>query len=447
MKSAAAPSLSACLYLAGALAPAFAAGFYIEGQDARAIGAALAGAQARRGDAGFAVYNPAGLAAIGKLDFTATASALIIDSVYRDASGVLLGAVPTPGESAGEGVLADAAVPSMAFGLRLSNRLAAGVLVNSPFGLKSTFGTNSVIRYHADLTELKTLAVTPVAAFEISPALSIGGGLRIQYADLSLTSAVDAAGIALASGLGAYAPGSDDVRVAFDADDFALGFLAGVQANPFPGLTLGASYSSKIEHHLTGAARFDIAGSAAGAALAAAAGIFQTGPASEDLDTPAVIQFGAVLSVANDLDLMGSATLARWSSFDRVAIKFENPAQPDEILTQNWSDAWAYSFGAEYRAGPATALRAGLMVDDSPVNDAYASPRISDADRLWLTGGLSHALNDRWSIDAGGAVIFFDDRTFNLPGTQPENLFRGSLRATQSATAYIATARLRYQIK
>ncbi|MEQ8749115.1 MAG: outer membrane protein transport protein [Amphiplicatus sp.] len=442
MKSSLTGSLSLTLLLSGALTPAAASGFRIEGQDARAFGTALAGSPARPGDAGFAVYNPATLAGIGQFDFTGTSTGLIVDSSYKDASGVLLGAYPTPGESSGEGPLADAYFPSVGLGVRINERLVVGMSLNAPFGLKSEYGPDSVLRYHAQTSELKTIAATPMAAYSVTPSLAVAVGVRIQYADLSITAASDAAGIALASSLGVYAPGTDDVYIDFNADHVAIGFVAGVQVHPLPGLTLGASYISKIEHDFDGDAVFDLAGSTAGAALAGL-GLFRSGPASASLSTPSLIEFGAVYSVSARLDLLASASLSRWSSFEAIAISFENPLQPDDVLTQNWNDSWAFSVGAEYRATAKTTLRAGVMHDNSPVNDAFASPRIADADRVWVAAGFSRDLSERWSADVGAAMLFFDDRKYDLPGSLPETLFRGSAEATGAATAFILSARLR----
>ncbi len=113
------------------------------------------------------------------------------------------------------------------------------------------------------------------------------------------------------------------------------------------------------------------------------------------------------------------------------------------MLTQNWNDSWAFSVGAEYRATAKTTLRAGVMHDNSPVNDAFASPRIADADRVWLAAGFSRDLSERWSADVGAAMLFFDDREYSLSGSLPETLFRGSAEATGAATAFILSARLR----
>lgn len=431
-----------CLCLIAATPQAHAAGFRIEGQDARAIGAALAGAAAQPGDAGMAFYNPATLAGVARFDGSGTISGLFIDSDYAGAQGTLLGAFPVSGPAAGDGVLPDAFVPSAAFGARIGEHLVVGMTLNAPFGLSADYDAGSALRYHAQKSELKTIAVTPMAAFNVTPGFSIGAGVRLQYAELGFTAVTDAAGIADAFGLGVYTPGTEDIFSEFAGDDIAVGFVAGAQAKLAPGLTLGASFSSKIEHNFDGETVFDLAGSGAGGALAAL-GYFETGPASTRLATPAVIEAGAVFSVNDRLDLLAGASLARWRVFDRIVVEFENPSQPADSVTQNWKDAWSVSLGAEYRADEKTALRAGAMLDNSPLDPVVASPQIVDADRLWFAAGVTRSLSERWSADIGGAVVLFDEARYDLPNTRPETVFRGGVEATVNARAYILSARLR----
>lgn len=431
------------LCLSGAAgSPAFAAGFRIEGQDARAIGSALAGSPARYGDAGFAVYNPATLAGIAHFDFAATSSAVIIDSAYEDASNTLFNGAPTPGDTAGEGAIADAFVPALAVAARVSDRIVIGVSVNATFGLKSDYDASSALRYHAQESELKTIAATTIAAVSLTPTLSVGAGLRIQYAELSVSGAIDAAGIALASGLGAFEPGSADAFFDYSGEDAAFGFTAGAHWRPSPSLSLGASYTSRIAHDFSGAATFDLASSSAAAALAGV-GVLQSGPAGAGLNTPALVEVGAVWSVSERINVLASAALARWSSFERISITFDNPLQPDETLTQDWRDALAVSVGGEYALDRKTTVRAGVMFDGSPVRDALASLRIPDADRWWIAAGVSRDLSERWSADAGVAAVFFSERRYDISGALPETLFRGALDASADAKAFVLSARLR----
>ncbi len=428
-----------------AATPAAAGGFALEQHNARALGAAFAGAQARRADPGYAAYNPVAILGVAGPDLSLNATGIWSISSYENGSGALLGAVPIAGAPAGENQGGDAIVPGLAFATPLGERAAFALVVHSPFGLKTTFAADSALRYQAQESQAASVAISPTLAFRLTDAVSIGASLRVQYFDLSVTAAIDAAGVAAASMIPGFIPGTDDVAAAFDGDDVAIGYTAGFQAELSPRLTIGGSYASGISHSIEGEAAFDFSSSAAGQTLNLAAGLFAPTDFTSDLDTPAIAGLGLEFAVTERVTLLASTTYSRWSTFEDVALVFANPAQPPEILAQNWRDNWSFSVGGEYQATGATMLRAGFMYDDTPVNDAFASPRIPDADRYWVAAGLSQEVGERLSADIGVAVAFFADRPIDLPGTSPEALFRGSLAADLEMTAFAASLRLRYK--
>ncbi|MBB5517469.1 OmpP1/FadL family transporter [Amphiplicatus metriothermophilus] len=423
---------------------AFASGFAVEHHNARALGAAFAGAQARRADAGFAAYNPAAIAGLARAEISSSATALWGPTEYADAEGVLLGTTPIAGRASDDGVLPPAFIPSFAYAAPLADRIAVGLTVISPFGLRSEFADDAIVRYHALDSRLLTIAVSPTLAVDVAPGLTIGASLRLQYADISLETAVDAAGLAALLTGAPLTPGTDDVLADLDGDDLAVGFTAGAQIEVTPRLRVGFSYASKIEHDLRGDAAFGIEDSAAGAALNAATGVFAPTKFSGALSLPATYALGAAYEASPALTLLASATYTRWSVLDRLEFAFDNPAQPPEAVTQDWSDTWAFSFGADYALGEKTGLRAGFMFDETPVNDAFAGPRIPDTDRYWLTVGLTRRLNERLSADLAAGYVFSADREVALTGAAPEDLLRGSLSTSIAVTTYVAGGRLRY---
>lgn len=423
---------------------ALASGFAVEHHNARALGAAYAGAQARRADAGFAAYNPAAIAGLSRAELSSSATVLWGPTGYEDAEGVLLGTTPIAGRTAGDGVLPPAFIPSFAYAAPVTDRIVVGLTVTSPFGLRSQFADDAIVRYHALDSRLLTMAVSPTLAVDVAPGLTIGASLRLQYADISLKTSVDAAGLAALLAGAPLTPGSDDVLADFDGDDFAVGFAAGMQAEVTPRLRIGFSYTSKIEHDLRGDAAFGVAESAAAAALNATTGIFAPTKFSAALPLPATYALGAAYEASPSLTLLASASYTRWSVLDRLDFVFDNPAQPPESVTQDWSDTWALSFGADYALGEKTELRAGFTFDETPVNDAFAGPRIPDTDRYWVTVGLTRQLGARLSADLAAGYVFSADRVVDLSGTAPEDLLRGSLSTTLSVTTYVAGGRLRY---
>ena len=428
-------------------AGAQAAGYALEQQNAAAIGSAYAGVQAESSDVGNVYYNPAALSGIDGLQISANASAIIINSSYSNAAGTLLGLIPTPGLNADNGALKDTVLPSVFLGFRINDAVSIGLGLNAPFGLNSIYSTGSVARYHAIETDLKAISINAAAAVNLSPRLSLGGAVRIQRLDFNVGNAIDSAGVLTANSIAGFVPGSDDAIVALEANDFAIGYQFGAIARPTDRLRLGVNYTSRIEHDFRGDAEFDIASSPASQLLNGSFGLFQDTMFSGALTTPASVSAGGAYDLTDRFTLKASAVYTLWHSFENIVVTFDNPAQPAEVLTQDWKDSWAFSIGGDFALNEGTTLRAGFMYDASPVNDAFASPRIPDADRYWINAGLSQSVSDRMSVDFGAGYVFVDQRLISQSPALPENLFRGSLSTSYETNAFVLSLRLLYNRK
>lgn len=428
-----------------AAGPAFAGGFSLEHQNAQALGVAFAGAESASGDAGFAAHNPSSLARVERPELSFNATQIWPSASYSGAAATLLGATPVTGANAGASVIKKALVPNLSAAAPLTDRITIGLVAHATYGFTTSFAEDSVVRYQARESELRAIEVTPVIAIEAAPGLRVGAGLRLQHLDLSLTSTIDAGGIAAASLVPGFSPGSSDLSASFGGSDLAVGFSVGLQADLSQTLHVGAAYASRIDHSFEGDAEFDLASSAAASVLNAAAGLFGADRFSTGLSTPASFAFGARYEATDRISFLASTKLTRWSSFDVVALEFNDAATPDETLTQNWKDSWSFSLGVEYAASPSTTVRAGVMYDESPVNGAYASPRIPDGDRRWIAAGMTQKLSKRLAADLGVAYASFSDRTIANDGTAPEDVFRGALAAKFETEVYAVSLRLRYR--
>ncbi len=432
---------SACSYFAlsgrlvaagGALAvsvlgamPAHAAGFDIRSQNAQSMGAAMAGAQAAYATPGNAFYNPAAINGVVGFETSSTISGSVGFSDYDQATATLLGVVPVQGDASGDGVIKGAIFPIGASAFQINDRITIGATVNVPFGLSSNYAEQSVLRYHGTESKTKTIALTTILGIQLNDDWSVAGGLRVQYFDFAASAAIDAAGIATALMVPGFTPGTDDAFIALNTNAIDFGYVFGVQGAIGDRLRVGASYTSKIDHEFDGDATFDLRSSTAAQALTGF-GLLLDGGFTADLTTPATTQAGVAFDATPALTLLGSITYTEWSSFEEIAAFFDNPAQPPDIVTQDFNDVWSYSVGAEYAVSPTFTLRAGLMIEDSPVNDAFASPRIPDGDRVWLAAGFSRDMSDRAALHVGVNYVMNEERDIDQSGAAPENLFRGS---------------------
>ena len=409
-------------------APAHAAGFDIRAQNAESMGAAMAGAQAAHATPGNAFYNPAAINGVGGFETSSTISGSVGFSDYEAASATLLGFVPVQGEATGDGVLKGAVFPVGAAAFPINDRITIGATVNVPFGLSSNYSEQSILRYHGTESKSKTVALTTILGGQINEDWSVAGGLRVQYFDFSASGAIDAAGIATALTIPGFTPGADDAFVALNTDDFGFGYVFGFEGAVTDRLRVGASYTSKIEHDFDGDATFDLRSSTAAQALTGL-GLLQDTGFTSTLTTPATTQAGIAFDATPALTLLSSVTYTEWTSFEEIAAFFDNPAQPPDIVTQDFKDVWSYAAGSEYQVTPAFTLRAGFMIEDSPVNDAFASPRIPDGDRLWLAAGFSSQVSERADLHFGVNYVLNETREIDQSGAAPENLLRGSAAA------------------
>lgn len=426
-------------------AGAQAAGFSIEHQNAGALGAAFAGAEAKDSDAGYAAYNPAAIGGIGRSEINLNATGIWPLGTYADASGSLLGVAPVAGLPSGDSVIDFAVIPNFSVAAPISDRLTIGLIANATFGFSTNYDANSVVRYQARESDLAVLEITPVAAFELTDAITIGGGLRFQHVDLTVTSTIDGGGIAAASMVPGFAPGGGDFDAAFEGTNWAVGYTVGLNADLSERLSVGLVWRSKIEHDIVGAAAFDIAASPAAQTLNGLAGLFAADEFASTIALPASAGLGARFKANERVTLLASVKLTRWSSFETVELAFNDGVTPPETLTQDWRDSWGFSAGGEYEATDKSTWRAGFYYDQSPVNDAFASPRIPDGDRYWFAAGVSHQFSSALSADLGLAYAIFEDRTIDISGALPEDLFRGALSVDFETQAFALSGRLRWR--
>ena len=240
-------------------------------------------------------------------------------------------------------------LPAFYAGVPLPGGVSLGLGVNVPFGLETKYPGDWVGRYHAVKSELKTVNINPAVAWRPVPWLAAGAGFQAQYADGTLSNAVDFGTIGAANGIPGSVPGGQDGFARLNGDDWAYGWNVGAMVEPRAGTRLGVAYRSKIEHTLSG--DVDFSGDDAGIAdtIRGATGAFTDSDASLGLTTPASLSFGLHQDVTDRLAVMGEAQWTDWSVFDELTIKFDNPAQPDSVTEEKWKDTWFLSLGTTYR--------------------------------------------------------------------------------------------------
>jgi len=412
-----------------------ASGLALREWSAAAQGSAYAGATAGADDITFMAFNPAGLtrhkgsqAALGAA-YIAPHSEFSIDG----ATTVLTGTIG--GGDGGEDGLPNTIAPSAYLSHQFSPRLFGGVSLTVPFGVLTEYDRDWVGRYHAIDSEIKTLDLNPVLAYKVTPNLSIGGGLRIMYAEGRMTNAVDFGTIDVASLAGAFGgtPTMDDGYADVKGDDIGFGFNFGMLYQVTPSTRVGAAYRSMVATDLEGDVRFN--NGAVGDAISGTFGNFVNTGIVTEVNFPESVSFGIHHDVNPQWSVMAEAAWTRWSRLQEIRVKFDNPLQPDEVINGEWEDSWFLALGATYRHSDKLTARFGVAFDQTPVPHDRRTPRVPDQDRTWLSVGMQYALGNGSSLDFGYTHLFLPDTSIDLTVADPANTVRGNLSGSFSVDA------------
>ena len=425
---------------------AHAAGYALKEQSATAQGNAFAGATAGADDVSYMFFNPAALGWVDKIAVTATATLISPKSELKNASGSTAFGTPISGATSEDDIGEDAVVPAFYAAAPLPAGFKVGVGVNVPFGLETSYSRDWVGRYHAVKSELQTVNINPALAWRPVEWLSAGVGFQAQYADGTLTNAIDFGTIGAANGVPGASPGNQDGFARLRGDDWAYGWNAGAIVQPLAGTRIGVAYRSEIDHTLNGDVNFTGDDDGIANIIRGVSGAFTDTDANLGLTTPASLSFGVHQDLTERVAVMAEAQWTDWSVFDQLTIKFDNPSQPDSVTEEEWEDTWFFALGTTFKATDEITLRAGVAYDQSPVKDEYRTPRIPDGDRRWLSLGAGWQPAGWLDLDASFTYIDVEDTNVRLSAADTGNAARGNLDADYDSYIILLglSARMRF---
>ncbi len=412
---------------AGVVQQAQSAGYQLRQQGSEGLGTALAGVSAGANGLSDMYWNPAVAGTVERPSAAASLTYLRPVSKAQEGGAATVLGTPVSGRGAQDDVTPSQVIPAAYFATPVNDRLSVGLAVNPSFGLETDYGADWIGRYHALNSEVLAVSFNPTLAYRAGDRLTFAGGFIAQYFDAKLSNAVDFGTIGAVSGVPGAVAGGQDGRAAMEADDWGFGFNAGLLAEPFDGTRLGLSYRSEIRHSLRGEARFTLDEAGVGAALSGATGAFRDTSVRSGIRTPGFAALGLSQDLTPELTLLAEVQWIGWSAFDDLVVRFDNPAQPAEVTTQNWDDSWFAALGLAYRPDARWTVRTGVAFDQSPVPDDTRTPRIPDADRTWISGGLGYAVAEWLRLDVSYTRIFMSGERIALTADQPGNTFRGDL--------------------
>jgi long-chain fatty acid transport protein len=398
----------------------FASSFALIEQSVSGMGTAYAIGSAGIDDASTIWFNPASMTRLNGSNLT---GGLQIVNSRTDFEGSAEYNPDNPGNGgpgpisiAGEPISGDsksdlgltAAIPQGSISHQLNDKTWLGLTINTPFGLKTEYDDEWVGRYHAIKSELLTFNFNPTLAFKLNENVSIGLGISALYADGELTQATDVgqldffrAGATMTPPNLPWFPGAVgtdafDSTTKLTADDWGWGYNFGFMLTPSDNTRLGLHYRSKIELELEGDAK------------TSGTYLDQKGKASLDISLPDSLSISGYHAFSSKWAIMADYTWTQWSRIQSLDIKLEEGNQ--SVADWKYEDSGRFSIGTEYTHNNKFKYRVGLALDQTPVpDDSERSPRVPDADRTWLSLGMTYSYSRTLSFDFGYAHLFVDD--------------------------------------
>jgi long-chain fatty acid transport protein len=142
-------------------------------------------------------------------------------------------------------------------------------------------------------------------------------------------------------------------------------------------------------------------------------------------------------------DVMADLTWTDWSTFNNLtAIRSSGAVVSNTV--ENWNNTVRVSAGATYHYSDAFKLRGGIAYDESPVPDAFRTPRIPDNDRTWLALGASYKITPATDLDVGYTHIFVKSTSINKTTDSTVAVLRDAVIGSYDSEVNILSVQVTY---
>lgn len=314
---------------------------------------ALAGAgwAARAQDASTLFKNPAGMSRLEGNQFQGGLQALYFQSGGFDGTNT-----PFGGNGGGNPI---GAVPGASgfYVHSLGKDVKVGLGMVGNFGLGLHYDQGFLGRYYVKEATLVGITFAPVASYQVTEKVSIGGGPNVMLGYLKYTSNIN----------NLAPPGIGDGQVGVKDTTAGVGGQFGILFEPQKGSRVGVTYYSPIKLNFSDTPDFSNLGTI-GTALQ------NNGLLNRNIDLGVTVPQRVIVSGYHEftdrLALMANFGWDNWSKFGEVEVTV-NTANPTSLTTvSNYKDTYHVAIGGQYRLNPEWLLNSGFAYDSSMVSAA-----------------------------------------------------------------------------
>ena len=306
--------------------------------------------------------------------------------------------------------------------------------------------------------------MNPAVSWKATDSVAIGAGVNWQRIEATFTSKANySAGLLAAAAAAGIAPGSPQFNaiaaatpglesgVEVTGSDNAWGWNLGILVDIDKANRIGAQYRSAMKYTVSGNVKFtNPAVPPPFAALAEglnAARLYDSGVTSQ-IKLPEIVNVSYFGNINSRWDVMADLQYTGWGSIKELTF-VRTDGSPLQSTTENFKDAWRFAVGANYRYSEEWLFRGGVAYDQTPVQDAYRTPRLPDSDRTWLAFGGQYKINPTLWLDFGAAYVWVRSGSINdigssAGGQPPSAAQNGLVNGSYNNNVVILSGQLTY---
>lgn len=456
--------LSTAVALATLSTGAMGAGFQLAEHSASGLGRAFAGEGAVADNASVIARNPAAMALFKTVSISGGLSYVDPNINIEGTNTFMTAQGPQTVAANADDVAPTAIIPNGYIIVPINDQWAFGLALNSHFGLKTDYPTDFAASEAAGVADIATYNINPQVSYRVNDMLTLGAGISVIYghAEFGVTnSAASQANIGggiyqntyaalVAAGMDPAAAAAQAAQVAgaatpavgtplahVEGDGWTWAYNLGAMFELSDSTRIGLTYRSEIDMEFEG----DLEGWSPtklnpGAMPPDFDGSYtSTGVAQTDL--PSMLELSLHTYLSDSISMQASWQRIGWSSFETLEVQLDN-GDPNLVLAKNyWKDTNRYAVGFGYDLNDAITFRVGYALDESPVSDTYRNLSIPDAERTWVTAGMTWKMSPAASMDVGFARITGDDATINYTSSA-QTVFNGNIAKGDANIAAIS---------
>lgn len=290
-----------------------------------------------------------------------------------------------------------------------------GLAIVAPYGLSKRW-KDPYPKAVAEEFSLTVIEVNPTVSYNFGDKFSLGGGVRMLYADATVKS--DASGIGV--------PLSREM----EGDTVEWGWNAALSFKPMDKLNLSATYRSNVDLDFEDEAKLNLMGN------------FVVLDAEVSVPAPAALALSAAYDVLDNLNVEFTWERTFWSEYETLDFDFTPPVpgNPFEAAQmRDWDDVNVYRLGLTWKLNDTYTLMGGFGYDENPAPTEAIGFELPDSDAFLYSAGLQYTVNDKMDIGIAALYDYKESRTVKV---NPADRIYGEFT---NASAFLLTVGLNYK--